>query len=266
VRGGCGGVVQAAMDEATLVASCLRVKDASTEKLTATQVHATLVAEGAAVDLSMVKKACGKAEKERAKKGPAAPAPEAGEPEAAGVSKAKAKQQKAAAESLKALEAAVVTTQKLVRDKWLENGIGSPPPPEGKALIEFACTRAISGQVVDVEEITMERVAADVAALQWLLTPGCPFVLPDEARSTAQRRLKQLDELRGFRFALEGAKECYLVVAPPAPAVDESEPVGEPVIGSTADASDSCSIDRAMARAGLLDANKVGGGEMDEMD
>ena len=248
------------MDEAALVAACSRIKDANCEKLTAVQVHAALSSEGIVAELGQVKKACSKAEKERAK----APAPEAAvaRPECpAEGGKAAAKAKKVAAESLLAAEQVIVESQKALRDQWLSDGVGTPPPPDGKALIDYATSRALSGQLAADEVVTKQRVQADYDTLHWLLSPGCPVELPEDTLSTARRRLETLKTLRSNRFIAEAYKECYVAH------VEVSTSVPEPVIGKSVELSDTGSLDRAMARAGLLDATTVRGvGEMDEMD
>jgi len=284
-------------NEEALIESCIRIRLASTEALTPAQVHAALISEGVAVEAGAVKKACSKATKRMASANPAAatsaPA-SAAESEAS--SKQKLKAAKAATEALKAAESAMMSSQKVLRDKWMFDGQGGAPPSDTKAFIQLATARAVSGTLDVDESVSKERVDADVATLQWVLHPGSPFELPEEQRAAARVQLDKLESIRRvtspftpaetssgarsgcvFKKGEQGlgyyheawfaaATACYVARVSPEAAADEPVDLSDPVLGKRVELNDNASLDRVMARAGMLAAGSTAGDEMDEMD
>eukprot|EP00325_Prymnesiales_sp_UTEX-LB-985_P020924 CAMPEP_0174716464 /NCGR_PEP_ID=MMETSP1094-20130205/24268_1 /TAXON_ID=156173 /ORGANISM="Chrysochromulina brevifilum, Strain UTEX LB 985" /LENGTH=308 /DNA_ID=CAMNT_0015916229 /DNA_START=27 /DNA_END=953 /DNA_ORIENTATION=- len=193
--------------EETLVEHVMRIKQASAEPLTTSQIQAALAEEGMTFETSQVKKAASKATKRIAhgSASPAAPAvPEdATVVDAAAKSKNAAKRAAAAAEALKAAEAKMMSTQKALRDRWMHDGMGNAPgggkPTDTKSFIEHAAAHAISGTLTEDEAVSRERVEADVAMLHWILHPNSTFaeMFPSEDdRKAARAQLDKLEELR----------------------------------------------------------------------
>ena len=318
-------------NEEALIESCIRIRLASTEALTAAQVYATLISEGAAVEAGAVKKACSKATKRMAAAS-ANPAAATAAPASAAESEASSKQKikaaKAATEALKAAESAMMSSQKVLRDKvgtsrsnttpshpachsralrsrvpgspaqWMFDGQGGAPPSDTKAFIQLATARAVSGTLDVGESVSKERVDADVATLQWVLHSGSPFELPEEQRVAARVQLDKLESIRRvtspftpaetssgarsgcvFKKGEQGlgyyheawfaaATACYVARVSPeaAAAADELVDLSDPVLGKSVELNDNASLDRVMARAGMLTAGSTAGDEMDEMD
>lgn len=182
--------------EEELIQNVIRIKSASVEALTVAQVHAALVAEGVQVELASVKKAASKA----AKRMPSAASaachsglyPPAAIPMA---SKKELKKEAAIADALKAAELAMMTAQKaLHQESWMVALHGTQE--ETKAFIDRAAKLAISGGLSAGESVGKERVTADVATLQYLLTPGAPFELGEEEQAAAQAQLEKLERTK----------------------------------------------------------------------
>ena len=287
----------AAVDEEALIAHVIRVKCASGESLTAAQVHAALTVEGLEVAAKDVKKACSKAAKRLDPSMQDAAVVEA----AAAPSKQQLKAAKVAADSLKAAEAAMMNSQKALRDRWMFDGVGGAPPSDSKGFIELATARAISGTLAPEEVLSKERVEADVCTLAWILTPGSPFKLPNEQCEGARAQLERLESLRGlasrafsaaasfagaragFVYKLDerglgyyhegwfaDVKRCYqpaaVALASQLTETDTAVEISDPVLGSAVALNDNASLDRLMAKAGILDVAAAAGGAMDEMD
>ena len=258
------------MEEEQLIAAVSRVKLASEATLTAAEVHKVLASEGLDVSLSQVKKAASKAAKNKLDVPVAAPAATAAPP-APNSAKQAEKKAKAAREALKATEAAMMEQQKALRNRWLAEGHGSVPPYEGAAFVQYVTSRALAGALSDGEELTRERVEADVATLEWMLLAHAEgqLPLPDDASEGAASQLERLRSVRGGgNRQLEAAKAFY-VVSPAslrAGADAESEQPVQPLGSKAAHDRDTGSLDRAMAKAGMLNAGIGGQGAMDEMD
>jgi hypothetical protein len=178
------------MDEEALISRVLSLRAASTEPLTAAQLHAALTDEGLELEFSAVKKAASKA----AKRAPetmaasASPAPETGPPT---TSKKAEKAAKATAEALKAAETLMLNTQKRLQNRHLLNAAGGTLPTD-KAFIERAALRAITGSLDAGETVSRERVEADMAMLEWLLHPGNPSDIAQEQKLAAVAQLEML--------------------------------------------------------------------------
>eukprot|EP00322_Chrysochromulina_rotalis_P002407 CAMPEP_0115852980 /NCGR_PEP_ID=MMETSP0287-20121206/13272_1 /TAXON_ID=412157 /ORGANISM="Chrysochromulina rotalis, Strain UIO044" /LENGTH=295 /DNA_ID=CAMNT_0003307051 /DNA_START=12 /DNA_END=899 /DNA_ORIENTATION=+ len=294
-----------ALSEDALIESVIRIKAASSMPLTAKEVFDTLVAEGAQVELSQVKKAASKA----AKRTTTLPEARVLVPTAsAGPSKAEAKKAQAQADALKAGEVAMFSAlRELHQERWMVALHGESK--DTKSFIDHAVASAISGALTEDEGVSKERVEADVATLQYVLLPGSPFELPDTERDMARTQLEKLstshsmgvgrlskpyvavDHFQGFRqgFVYKTghlglgyyheawftvASSCFFAVS--AAAVDE-EPVEEPAapvepalrdILDEINRNDTSSLDRAMAKAAVLAASsaQAGGSAMDDMD
>ena len=67
---------------------------------------------------------------------------------------------------------------------------------ETKAFVDRAAKLAISGGLSAGESVGKERVSADIATLQYLLTPGAPFELGEEERAAAQAQLEKLERTK----------------------------------------------------------------------
>jgi len=180
-----------AFSEEDLIASVLRVKSASSEQLTAKQVHEALTAEGITADFAAVKKAASKAAK-RAPAETALPAAPVPAPTPPAPSKQDQKRATAQAEALKAGELAMFTALKeLHQERWMVALHGESR--DTKAFIDRAAAFAIAGALTDEDGLSKERVEADVATLQYILLPGSPFELPEEECSQAREQLEKLE-------------------------------------------------------------------------
>lgn len=240
--------------EEALILAVIRLKQGDAA-LTVAQLHEALAKEGIEAAAAQVKKANSKATKRMATAAASAPAPE---PQAAAATSSKKEQkaQKALADAMKAAEAHMMAAQTRMRDRWLADGVGKAPPSEGKMLVQYATTRALTGVLENKEVLSMERLAADVATLEWMLLPGMPLELPPEAHAEAARRLEGLRSALSGKSPLDRAAALYVSADAP----DAQKVLG----GGDVALADNASIDRVMRLAHNAEALRIAQGGANE--
>ena len=180
-----------------MISAVLRIRADSALQLTNAQLHAALVAEGADVEVSAVKKAASKAAKRTAATTDGSMAITPAETPAA-VSKPSNKELKAAkasADAFKAVEGTMMKAVRRLQNRHLlssASASGDGSAPLDKASIDRAVTRAISGALDAGETVSRERFEADVATLQWVLHPMCPRETSAEQAVAAAAQLEML--------------------------------------------------------------------------
>ena len=275
--------------------------------LTAAETHTALVAAGHAdLDLPMVKKACSKATKWAAKapafvaaesfagarygysfksgkegvgyyrEQPGAAAAEASASEnKENTSKKEAKAAKALEQSMKSAESHMMEMQRKLRlavgDDEYSAAIATSD--RGENFIKAVTERALEMTLTYDAHVPRERLAADLATLEWMVLAekAGTLTLPDDARTSATQQIERLLRARAsktYNTDKTWVSDCFLLEK-----VKDDEPYVPPsgidyTKNSSGDkATQGGSLDREIAKAGML-AGSVGGAalELDDID
>jgi len=267
----------AAFDEEGLIAAVVRVRADKTDA-TVGQVHATLVSEGAEVTLAAVKKASSKAAK-RSQSAPASadvPAPAA----PAATSKKEAKAAKAAASMLQAAETHMMDMNRKLRlaigeDEYALAMAAAAKVELGEKFITRVTERALEAKLTPSDSnAPRERVAADLATLEWMLLAEKygTLTLPADARDSALAqidRLKRVRESAAFHADRSWVEECFkLPEAEPTADEPAAPPSGIDYAQNSSvlsRESAGANVDRMLAKSGML-GKTIGGGFDDDID
>lgn len=271
-----------AMDELQLIAAVVRVR-ASMPDAVAASVHKQLIAEGHnELSLSEVKKACSKAtrqakvsaKEEAATTAAPAPAPAT---TSTAASKKEAKAAKAVEAHMKAAEAHMMEANRKLRlalgDDEYSAAIATSD--RGEKFIAKVTERALEARLSPAESLVPhQRAAADLATLEWMILAekGSTLTLPEDARISAVAQIERLKRVRDSKTYLQErswVSECFILptaeeeVRPVAPPSDVDYTQNSSVLTrETAGAS----VDRALAKSGMLAGKAIGGGFDDDID
>ena len=136
-------------------------------------------------------------------------------------------------------------------------------PPSCRELLNFCGQRA---RGAPHEDANCDPHASPPAPAGMLLADAeGQMELPDEARDGARRQLERLRTVRGpSARAIEAARDFFVHDKP---AAAEEKNTYDPSLAPLKDPNDLGSLDRQIAKAGMLaSAEQDTGGAMDEMD
>lgn len=265
----------AAFGDEDLIAAVQRVR-ATTGATTAAAVHQTLVAEGHDVSLSQVKKASSKAMKRQAD----APVAEPVRSEPVSTATISKKEAKAANRNQSIMKAA--ETHMMEANRTLRLALGDDEysaaiatSDRGEKFISRVTQRALEAKLSPAESLCpQQRLAADLATLEWMLLAekGGNLTLPEDARASAVaqiERLKRVRESPTFTTERAWVSDVFLLPEDDAAAPAAAPPSGIDYAANSSagsrDAAVGASLDRALAKSGML-GKTVGGGFDDDID